>query len=47
MVGTDENMQRASDAAVRRIVREMVAAVLSLVDRYPNVATSISAAPRS
>lgn len=47
LVGTDENMQRASDTAVRAIVRDMVAAVLSLLDRYPDVAKSMSAVPAS
>lgn len=47
MVGTESNFQAASNSAVRVIVKDMVAAVLALVDRYPDLAVQVAAIPAS
>jgi len=44
-VGTESNFQLASDTAVRSVVKEMVAAIISLLDRYPDAQLRISAIP--
>ncbi len=47
MVGTESNFQAATTAAVRSIVKDMVSAVLALVDRYPDLAVQVAAVPAS
>ncbi len=47
MIGTESNFQAASNSAVRAIVKDMVAAVLALVDRYPDLAVQVAAIPAS
>ena len=42
MVGAESNFQKASDAAVRQIIRNMVSAVLNLMNRYPDLGTEKS-----
>lgn len=45
LVGTESNFQLASDSAVRAIVKDMVAAIVSLLDRYPDAQLRVSAVP--
>jgi uncharacterized lipoprotein YajG len=45
LVGTEDNFQRASNTAVRTVVKDMVAAIISLLDRYPDAQLRISAIP--
>jgi hypothetical protein len=47
LVGTESNFQAASTAAVRSIVKDMVAAILALMDRYPAVGVRVAAVPAS
>lgn len=45
LVGTEDNFQLASNAAVRAVVKDMVAAILALLDRYPDAQLRVSAIP--
>jgi uncharacterized lipoprotein YajG len=45
LVGTEDNFQQASNAAVRAVVKDMVAAIIALLDRYPDAQLRISAIP--
>jgi hypothetical protein len=37
VVGTEDNFQAAADAATQKAVHDMVQAIVSLLDRYPNL----------
>jgi hypothetical protein len=45
LVGTEDNFQLASNAAVRMVVKDMVAAIVALLDRYPDAQLRVSTIP--
>jgi hypothetical protein len=47
LVGVESNFQSATTSAVRAVVKDMVGAVLALMDRYPDLAVRVAAVPAS
>jgi len=47
LVGVESNFQAATNSAVRAIVKDIVTAVIALVDRYPDLAVQVAAVPAS
>ncbi len=47
LVGVESNFQAATTSAVRSVVKDMVTAVVGLMDRYPDLAVKVAAVPAS
>lgn len=47
LVGAESNIQAASDKAVHEIIKDMVTAVVNLMDRYPGLGAEQASVPNS